>query len=75
MTQLSILKEAFQQAHKAICEAEKDIALFGPLASLGDETAADMIAESMGNAADAILDCYQTIAKHQPTVKQLSNGV
>ena len=73
MTQLSIIKEKLQQAHKSICEAEKDIALFQPLANIGDETAADMIAESTGNAADAILELYQEIGKHAPSLKVISN--
>mgnify|MGYP000213868060 CR=1 FL=1 len=75
MTQLSILKEALQQAHKVICEAEKDISLFGPMANQGDETAADLICTSTANAADAILELYQEIGKHAPSLKTISNGL
>ena len=73
MTQLQLIKQSLTTALRTIADAERDIALFQPMANMGDETAADMIADSTGNAADAILELYQEIGKHAPSLKVISN--
>lgn len=74
MTQLSIIKKSLSNALAAIAKAETDKALFEPFAKNGDEAAAELIMESVGNAADSILDAYIEIGKHAPSLKTISNG-
>ncbi len=73
MNTLTLIEASLRKALNAITDARTTTALFQPMVNMGDETAADLIADKVGDASTAIMDCYKEIGKHAPTLTVIIN--